>query len=60
MKNRKTLVITDQMLQSTKIEMFHSLSEKFGTKYGSMEIQASEQDKFIFKLDRFFSIVHHN
>lgn len=60
MNNEKTFPSRAKMLQVTKIEIFSSLSEKFGSDYHIPQKDASKDHKMNFQLDRLFTIIHDN
>ncbi len=60
MKNINHTPTGTRLLKSTKIEIFGSLAEKFGSDYGIPEVSADERHKMNFQLDRLFSIIHDN
>lgn len=49
-----------RQLKATKIEIFGTLSEKFGSEYGIPQKDANEKQKMNFQLDRLFTIIHDN
>lgn len=51
-------ITAKQFLKTTKIEVFYTLSEKFGTDVKTEH--STDANAAGFKLDRLFSIVHHN
>jgi len=59
MKNHKP-ESASHLLSLTKIEVFHSLTENFGSKNHSMDENAPAVQQMNFKLDRLFSIFHQN
>ena len=50
----------EKILKATKIEIFGSLSEKFGSDYGIPQSDADNRHKMNFQLDRLFTIIHDN
>lgn len=60
MKDDKLILQSFQILQSTRIQIFSSLPEKYGTKLTTMEFHSSEKDKTQFQCNRMLSIVHKN
>ncbi|WP_420317285.1 hypothetical protein [Ekhidna sp.] len=60
MNNEKTFPSRAKMLKATKIEIFSSLSEKFGSAYGIPQNDATKDHTMNFQLDRLFTIMHDN
>ncbi len=49
-----------KIFAATRVEVFGSLSEKFGSAYGTPSLDSTEEHKVNFQLDRLFTIIHHN
>lgn len=60
MKNQKIVNLSREILELTKIEVFHSLAEHYGSQHAVMEVNASKGEKVDFQVDRLFSIFHQN
>lgn len=60
MKSEKLRPSRVNFLKSTKIEVFQSLSERFGSNYGIPSQSAGEIERKNFQLDRLFTIIHDN
>jgi len=60
MKSEFTKPSRKRILKATRVEVFASLSEKFGSDYGIPSKESNEDHKMNFQLDRLFSIIHDN
>lgn len=49
-----------RMLKATKVEVFASLAEGFGTNYRPSNDQSMQDLRMNFQIDRLFSIIHKN
>ena len=45
---------------ATRVKVYGSLSEKFGSPYTTPSTDSSEDQKMNFQLDRLFTIIHEN
>lgn len=49
-----------KLLKATRIEIHSNLTENFGSSYGIPQMDADEDHKMNFQLDRLFGIIHDN
>lgn len=60
MNSEKIYPSRAKILKATKIEVFGSLTEKFGSSYGIPQKDSNGEHVMNFQLDRLFSVIHDN
>ncbi|WP_462253555.1 hypothetical protein [Ekhidna sp.] len=60
MRNENIYPSKSRILRATKIEIYGSLSEKFGSSYGIPQKDSESDHVMNFQLDRLFTIIHDN
>lgn len=60
MSNEKLYPSRTSILKATKIEIYSSLTEKFGSSYGIPQKNSEAEHVMNFQLDRLFSVIHDN